>query len=597
MRICTFIFILYLCYCTLSSFSQILLDFPCYSISSGELPNVLFEYDPITNQWNEVGVTGGTNIEAIAFDPVNHMMYAADGGTFGTIDAQTALFKPIGEVGIGNGEAGLIDLNDVDGLTYDPINQIMYATHRVGGYGPGTNDLLFQIDVASGQVVRGAMLDSNNNPVDYAVIPDVFDNSGIGEVYDVADIAYNSYRGWLFAIHNHDGCDAIVSELNMRTGQIEAIIYDTPDADLGGLGFTYLGELYATSGKNGSTQRNSNTFIFIDLYAGSTTTLTFIDENRQYTDFGAFDCFTAYVDLALKMEVDPTIQQPVSIGEPVSFIITIYNQGDFDHTNITITNYIPDGLSLVDNNWTDLGNEQATYLISEILKPGENTNIAIQFTVNNDFIGQSITNAAEILSFYHPIITDVNGNPIALPDWDSKPDNQNSELLIIDNEINGKGPNANQPEDEDDHDIAILQLNSLLANINIVPELCDRTVSGSIQLEILYDATPPFNYIWEDANGSIIHQNTTNNFFNAIYNQTSEKYYVTVTDQLNRKSIFKLVVPSLSNLNGNVYCENPCPKYLITPNDELRGTFQAQQLIEITGQVNKSNTAIFNICQ
>ena len=72
---------------TICSFNQILTDFPCYTVSSGELPNVLFEYDPIRNYWIEVGVTGGTSIEAIAIDPVTGIIYATDAGTFGTIDA------------------------------------------------------------------------------------------------------------------------------------------------------------------------------------------------------------------------------------------------------------------------------------------------------------------------------------------------------------------------------------------------------------------------------------------------------------------------------------------------------------------------------
>jgi len=323
---------------TLHSFSQILTDFPCYSVSSGELPNVLFKYNAASNEWTEVGITGGTQIKAIAIDPVTDIIYATDEGTFGTIDSNTGLFTPIGEVGIGNGDAGLIELNDVKGLTYDPINQIMYGTHRVPSGGPGTNDLLFQIDVANGQVVSGAMLDAKNNSVDYAIIPEVFYASLGSDIYDVGDIAYNSYTGQLFANQTQYGFSTI-TELNPMNGKVEAIILALTDNDVEGIGFTYIGELYGTIGDNAYDVETRNSFIFIDLQTACTKTLNFIDPTDQHTNFEAFDCFTAYNDLALKIEVDPNTQQPINVGETVTFLITIYNQGKFSNSGCKLDRF------------------------------------------------------------------------------------------------------------------------------------------------------------------------------------------------------------------------------------------------------------------
>ncbi len=592
-----FILTFSLCCCVLSTFSQALLDFPCYSVSSGELPNVLFVFDPTIDRWYEVGVTGGTSIEAIAFDPVNDIMYAVDAGTFGTIDVKTALFTPIGEVGIGNGENGFIELNSVKGLTYDPINEIMYATHNVKGFGTGTNDLLFQIDVATGKVIPGAMLNANNIPVDYSIIPEIFDGEIGADVYDAPDIAYNSYTGQLFATQNQGNSRVTITELNPANGQLEAVIYSSPGNDVQGLGISYLGELYGTIGNNGATPIDINTFIFIDIRAATKEILTFIDQNNQYTDFEAFDCFTAYVDLALKMEVKPNTQQPVNIGETVSFLITIYNQGKFLNTDISITNYIPNGLILSDTSWLDLGNGTATYTGSQLIEPNTSVKIPVSYIVDSNFTGASITNTAEIESSFNRDITDVWGNPILLPDWDSNPDNINNETNIIDDNINGKGPNSIQPDDEDDHDIAILQVNSLLAELSIVPELCNRSASGSMQVVILTDGTPPFNFVWENANGLFIDESTSYNLINAIYNQPSGEYVVTITDQLNRKSIFEVTVPLLSNINGNVDCDNPCPSYLVTSNGAISGQYQAKEIIDIKGSVEKSATAVFDICQ
>jgi len=360
-----------------------LTKFNCYTVSSEKnTPNVLFEYNPISNSWIEVGVAGGTSIEAIATDPITGIIYTTDAGTFGTIDAQTALFTPIGNVGSGNGDNGIIELNDVDGLTYDPVNQIMYGTHRVGGLGPGTNDLLFQIDVVTGKVIPDVMLDAYDNPVDYAIIQEVYVSTIGNDSYDVDDIAYNVYTGQLFAIHNLGGSGEL-TQLDPLNGQVLAVIYSPPDDDLQGIGFTYFGELYVTSGDNGNTMQNSNTFIQIDLQASSSTTLNFIDPTNQHKDFEAFDCFTAYNDLALLLETES--QQLANTGSEITFLLTIFNQGDFPNTNITITNYMPEGLILKDENWMDASDRKATYTFEGILEPGEDQTLTITYIAVNEY--------------------------------------------------------------------------------------------------------------------------------------------------------------------------------------------------------------------
>jgi len=239
------------------------------------------------------------------------------------------------------------------------------------------------------------------------------------------------------------------------------------------------------------------------LAAGSTSTLNFIDPTNQYSDFEAFDCFTAYNDLALKMEVDNTTNQPINIGETVSFLITIHNQGKFSNSDITITNYIPEGLILSDEAWIDLGNETATYTINQSIEPGTSIEILVNFIIDSKFNGTSLTNTAEISSSFNPEITDSRGNPLALPDWDSKPDTKNNETNVIDNELNGGGSGTLliKDDDEDDHDIAVIEIQSL-----------------------------------------------------------------------------------------------PCPTFLVIPDGEINGYFQAQQEIDVRGYVKKSNVAVFDIC-
>jgi len=160
------------------------------------------------------------------------------------------------------------------------------------------------------------------------------------------------------------------------------------------------------------------------------------------------------------MEVDPSIQQPISAGSTLNFIIDVFNQGDFENKDISIINYIPTGLILADTNWEDLGNGTAIYIYNKSIEPGTSFEIPISFIIDENFEGEDITNTAEIASSFNPQIFDPTGNPIPLPDWDSFPDDQNNEILVTDNEINGGGYNANQ--DEDDHDIAVVEVEELI---------------------------------------------------------------------------------------------------------------------------------------
>jgi len=428
----------------------------CFTISGDNGSyNVLFEYDPILNEWNTIGVTGTSFIDAMAIDDNTALIYATDAGVFGTINPLNGLFQPIGTVGFGNGEYGAIPFDNIDGLTYDSYNNIMYATQRVWGSGPGTNDVLFQIDISTGKHIPNAMEDSNGNPVDYAIIQEVFDGTFGGDVYDVDDIAYNMYTGQIIAIQNQNA-PGLITEINPKTGGIEAVLLDMALDDVEGLTFTYLGELYGTTGSNAG--QNSNSFIFIELAAGKTTNLGKIDPGESgLKDFEACACLSLKNDMALRMVVDPANTSfPIYPGDPVTFIINIFNQGNSDNQDIVISSYSGDDLILNDPDWTDLGNSTATTVISGPIRIGRSIQLPITFVVNPTFNANELVTYAEITNSFSTDLSDVNGNLIPIPDIDSNPDDRNNEMLIVDNEIFGRGPNAN--EDEDDHDVASINI-------------------------------------------------------------------------------------------------------------------------------------------
>ncbi|MBK7343131.1 MAG: DUF11 domain-containing protein [Saprospiraceae bacterium] len=117
-----------------------------------------------------------------------------------------------------------------------------------------------------------------------------------------------------------------------------------------------------------------------------------------------------------------------------------------DAANVTITDYIPAGMSFVAQaGWVDNFNGTATGTITGPIAAGDSAVISIQLEVNNPLVaGTSLVNWAEITS-----ATDADGNPQT--DTDSTPDDTNDDTYLVDNDINGNGNNG---EDEDDHDQA-----------------------------------------------------------------------------------------------------------------------------------------------
>lgn len=154
-------------------------------------------------------------------------------------------------------------------------------------------------------------------------------------------------------------------------------------------------------------------------------------------------------DLALiKQLADGTNLATVAPGDAVTFTITIENQGAVDAANIEVTDFVPAGLTLADDSWTDNGDGSAA-LSTPIaaLGAGESTTVDINFTVDADAEG-TIDNFAEISA-----ATDANGTVVN--DIDSTPDAVNDDLFETDDDTTGNGLTGG---DEDDHDRAQLEI-------------------------------------------------------------------------------------------------------------------------------------------
>ncbi len=181
------------------------------------------------------------------------------------------------------------------------------------------------------------------------------------------------------------------------------------------------------------------------------------DENENLTvDFGFYG---PIFDLALmKQLADGTNTGSVNPGDSVSFIISVINQGEVDASNITITDYIPAGLTLNDSDWTDNGDGTASITYTDVLVAGDTISVEITFSVDSDAAGV-INNFAEISEAY-----DSEGN--LGNDIDSMPDAANDDVGPEtggdpdDDNVDGNGKAG---EDEDDHDVATVGIGGILA--------------------------------------------------------------------------------------------------------------------------------------
>jgi len=73
-------------------------------------------------------------------------------------------------------------------------------------------------------------------------------------------------------------------------------------------------------------------------------------------------------------------------------------------------------------------------------------------------------------------------------------------------------------------------------------------------------------------------------------------YQVTVNDTDGNCTSLEVKIPLLANRDGNNFCGNRCPEYLVTSAGNLQGTYNAKVELEVRGFINEHQNASFNIC-
>ena len=114
------------------------------------------------------------------------------------------------------------------------------------------------------------------------------------------------------------------------------------------------------------------------------------------TDTLCLEIPTCIFDLALTKVLSPTQPLPITVGDKVTFDITVYNQGTVSADSITITDYIPAGFALMDATWTDVGGGVAEYFHLGPLAAGDSVLIPIMVEVQPGITTSNSTNSAEI---------------------------------------------------------------------------------------------------------------------------------------------------------------------------------------------------------
>ena len=278
----------------------------CYLISDGagegsSVPDTFYTFNHLTGAVTAIGPTGTLNIEAMAYDTVNQIIYTASDDNFGTIDIATGVFTPITtNMGSLNGAEGSNNINELDGMTYDYANNIIWATERLSGTDGLPDDLILKIDPATGIPLANGF------------------GAGIGYLtvntneHDLDDIAMAA-DGTLYAISNYGGSgNQRLGTINTTTG-IFTEIGDYGIEDVESLTFTATGQLLATTGEDGN---HRNSLYSIDA---ATAIATFVGSILPAQDVEACVCtFGNFSNLQIgdKVWADLNSDGLQTLGEP-----------------------------------------------------------------------------------------------------------------------------------------------------------------------------------------------------------------------------------------------------------------------------------------
>ncbi|RMD73876.1 MAG: DUF11 domain-containing protein, partial [Bacteroidetes bacterium] len=156
-------------------------------------------------------------------------------------------------------------------------------------------------------------------------------------------------------------------------------------------------------------------------------------------------------DLALRKTTAQV--EPVTVGDDVTYTITIFNQGNLTAENVGLIDHLPQGFALSPNDangWTAQGDTAAIATVAGPIAPGDSAQIQIVLRVLATAEAGIWYNTTEIRS-----AQELGGIDRTNDDLDSTPDDDPTNDNLTDDAIDGNGLDG---ADEDDHDVAPVEV-------------------------------------------------------------------------------------------------------------------------------------------
>lgn len=301
--------------------------------------------------------------------------------------------------------------------TLDPVNQVNPMS--VG------DDVIFEIEVFNqGSVLLKDITLMDHYPVGFGLSP-------------------NDNNGWL---DNGDGTASLAFPYDLPVGQsatVGIVLVLEKKIQLGDLPNT--AEVTSMKDGDGNDRSDDDRDSQPDTDPDNDNMVDdeiFSSGDPDEDDHDVATVFVDGFDLALIKQVAPGQTLPVKPGQPVLFQVTVFNQGTYDAHHVQVTDYVPNGMTITDAAWSQVGN-QATLISPVFIPAGQHIVIDMQAQVNVGYMGFSLVNRAEV-SYGDDDNDPNNGVP---EDIDSNPDTN------PDNDtVGGDDVTDNSNMDEDDHD-------------------------------------------------------------------------------------------------------------------------------------------------
>ncbi|MBT8189179.1 MAG: HYR domain-containing protein, partial [Bacteroidia bacterium] len=246
-----------------------------------------------------------------------------------------------------------------------------------------------------------------------------------------------------------------------------------------------------------------------------------------------------------------------NVGDTLEFEINVINQGNIPATNIVINDYLPVGYELdlsVNIGWDNSNAPNYKYTIIDHLAAGDTAKISMKtiLQLTEDLADEEYTNIAEIAS-----ATDTLNN--VRDDVDSTPDD------ILDNDTVSDDVVTSTDNDEDDHDIELIDLleEFIYPCENGCDIQCNALIHVSLDENCMAEITPAMG-------GIGIHERCNDYYDITVYDENGIEVPDAKVDlsHVGQDMTFKITEPLCKNSCwGNLIVEYKLPPIIICPPD------------------------------